>query len=405
MESVSDVRVEVQEAIWHRMRHQAGRTLERFCQLVMEAERDLFLGCGHHERSDRRRGWRNGYEGRRLETPFGVLRLRTPRVRGTERPLRTLLFDAYARRSRQVEAAVEAWVAAGCSTRAVVDGMLEAFGYAVSPATVSRIVAKIDAELACWQRRPLERSYRIVWLDAKYGSVRKRRRRRRRGRKRLAVMLVAWGLRHDGREELVDFQAVEGPETYEAWSAFLTQLEQRGLKPWNRWDEPMEMIVTDGDAGLEAACDLVYPMVPRQRCIFHRLQNVSRRLRDRSHRGAILASASAIWEGVQTAAQAVVRLERWAEAWHTVEPEAVATLREGFDQTLRYLNLAPALRTRVRTTNPIERFMGELEKATGHVPIWENPHTWERHVWVLWKRLKHRSYRPTRPRPEFTRTS
>jgi len=62
-------------------------------------------------------------------------------------------------------------------------------------------------------------------------------------------------------------------------------------------------------------------------------------------------------------------------------------------------------RSRVRTTNPIERFMGELEKAADHVPIWENPHTWERHVWILWKRLKHRSYRPTRPRPEFTRTS
>ena len=49
---------------------------------------------------------------------------------------------------------------------------------------------------------------------------------------------------------------------------------------------------------------------------------------------------------------------------------------------------------RVRTTNPIERLMGEIEKATEHVPLW-----------VLWKRLKQRVYRPTRPRPEFTRTS
>jgi transposase-like protein len=83
----------------------------------------------------------------------------------------------------------------------------------------------------------------------------------------------------------------------------------------------------------------------------------------------------------------------------------MATLREWFDQTLRYLNLEPALRMRSRITNPIERFAGEREKATYHVPIWENPHSWERHVWVLWKRLKRRSYRPTRPRPEFTRTS
>ena len=47
-----------------------------------------------------------------------------------------------------------------------------------------------------------------------------------------------------------------------------------------------------------------------------------------------------------------------------------------------------------RTTNPIERFMGEVEKATGHVPVWETTQGGTRHVWVLWKRLKHRSYRP-----------
>ena len=86
MENVLEVRPEMQEAIWHRMRLEAGRTPERFCPWVMEAERDLFLGCGHHERSDVRRGWRNGYEGRWLETPFGVLRLRTPRPPGASPP-------------------------------------------------------------------------------------------------------------------------------------------------------------------------------------------------------------------------------------------------------------------------------------------------------------------------------
>ena len=53
---------------------------------------------------------------------------------------------------------------------------------------------------------------------------------------------------------------------------------------------------------------------------------------------------------------------------------------------------------RVRTTNPIERLMGEIEKATDHVPIWEHTRSWERHVWILWKRLRHRGYCPTRPR-------
>ena len=406
MYSLSDNWTRMQEALWQEGREQGRRLLTRWCHLVMQAERDLFLGCGHHERSAVRRGWRNGYEGRQLETPFGVLRLRVPRVRGTERPFRTRLWNAYARRNRQVEAAVEAWVAAGCSTRAVVDVMTETFGYVVSPATVSRIVAKIDTELALWRQRPLERSYRILWLDAKHGRMRKRVRKGcRRGRKTKGVLLLAWGLTHDGREELVDFEAVQGEERYEVWEAFLTRLWERGVRPWNRWDEQMEMIVTDGHPGLEAAVAMVYPTTPVQRCRFHKVQNLAAHLRDRTHRGALLASASGVWDGVQTAAEAFRRLERWAETWRAVEPEAVANLVDDFERTLTYLTAPPALRTRVGTTNPIERLILEIEKATDHVPVWEDARSWQRHVWVLWKCLRRRSYRPTRPRPEFTRTS
>jgi transposase-like protein len=406
MEKVSDIQARMQEALWQEGREQGRRFMTRWCQMVMEVERDVFLGCGHHERSAARRGYRNGYEGRHLGTSYGRLGLRAPRVRGTERPFRTRLWDAYQRRHRQVEAAVEAWVAAGCSTRAVVDVMTETFGHVVSPATVSRILAKIDAELAAWRSRPLERSYRVLWLDGKHGSLRKRgRNARKRGRKTKGVLLVAWGLRHDGREELVDFQAFEGEERYEVWEAFLTRLWERGVRPWNRWDEHLELIVTDGHLGLEAALAMVYPTTPVQRCRFHKVQNLADHLRDRTHRAALLASASEVWDGVQTAAEALGRLERWAETWRGLEPEAVANFLEGFDRTLTYLTVAPALRTRVGTTNPIERFLGEVEKATDHVPIWENACSWERHLWVLWKRLKHRSYRPTRPRPEFTRTS
>jgi putative transposase len=406
MDSVSNVRSWMQEALWQEGDEQGRRLLRRWCHLVMEAERDAFLDCLWHERSSARRGWRNGYQRRWLQTRYGTLSLRVPRVRGVGRPLRTLLFDLYQRRNRDVETAVEAWVAAGCSTRAVVDVLSETFRQMVSPTTVSRILARIDRERAAWRQRPLERSYRVLWLDAKHGSLRKRgRKARKRGRKQKGVLLLAWGLRHDGREELVDFQAVEGEERYEVWEPFLTRLWERGVRPWNRWDERLELVATDGHAGLEAALAMVYPTTPLQRCRFHKVQNLVDHLRDRTHRGALLASASAVWDGVQTAAEALRRLETWVRRWSDAEPEAVATLVEGFDRTLTYLGLAPALRTRASTTNPIERFILEIEKATGHVPVWEDAPSWERHVWVLWKRLKNRNYRPTRPRPEFTHTS
>lgn len=406
MGTVPDACTRMQEALWQAGRQYGEKCMARWCQMVMEAERDAFLGRGHHERAGCRQGHRNGYWDRRLETPYGRLKLKVPRVRGTEEPFQTALWDAYARRTCEVDAAVEAWVAAGCSTRAVVDAMTEAFGHVVSPATISRILAALDAELGDGRERFLERSYRVLWLDAKHGKLRKHPRKgRKRGRKQDGVLLVAWGLRHDGREELVDVEAFPGPERYEVWEAFLTRLWERGVRPWNRWDEHLEMIATDGHAGLEAALAMVYPTTPVQRCLFHKTQNLQAYLRDRTHRQAVLASASAIWDGLQTRAQARRRFQDWADRWHEVEPEAVANLADGFERTLTYLAAPAALRRRVRTTNPVERFILEIEKATDHVPIWEDPQSWERHIWVLWKRLQHRSYRPTRVQAEFTHSS
>ena len=398
MDSVSALRRAAQEEIWRRAEAIVAERLQAFLNRLMNAERDALLGCGWHERSPHRRGHRNGFVPRFVHTRQGRLKLSQPRVRGTATPFRTLVLDAYARRAPRVEEAVERWVAAGCSTREVADLLLGTFDSAVSPATISAIIGQIDAEVRAFHERPLERGYRVVWLDGKHGRVRKPPRQGRRGRKREGVVLVAWGLRHDGREELVDYQAAQGAERYEVWEAFLTRLEARGLRPRNRWDEPLELLVTDGDGGLEAACDMVYPTVPRQRCLFHKIRNLADHLVDRDHRGAILASASRIWEGVQTIPEAQQRFARWAQQWRAWEPEAVDNLAADFDQTLRYLNLPPDLWPRVRTNNPIERLMLELEKGTGHVPLWEDLAAWERHIWIVWKKLTRMRYRPTRAR-------
>ena len=108
MLTVPDERARMQEALWQAGRQHAKASMTWWCQMVMEAERDAFLGRGHHERAGRRRGHRNGYRERHLETPYGRLKLEVPRVRGSEEPLRTALWDAYARRTGEVDAAVEA---------------------------------------------------------------------------------------------------------------------------------------------------------------------------------------------------------------------------------------------------------------------------------------------------------
>jgi transposase-like protein len=380
--------------------------VKRLIEEFMEAERDAFLSCRHHERTPERAGYRNGYEARTLETRSGLLRVRVPRVRGCPTPFRTTVFDRYQRRTRDIEAAVEHWVAAGQSTRAIEQSLMLSFGCSFSATTVSRILARLDVELMAYHQRSLRHGYRVIYLDGKHGYSCKRKRSGKRGKRKDGVLLTCWGIRHDGTEELVDFMACDGGESEANWTAFLTRLEARGVRAKNPWDMPLELIVTDGDAGLEAALLTVYPHVPKQRCVFHKVKSIQRHLQNAGNRAAILASAGAIYEGIQTPAEARERRRRWVARWHKHEPKAVKRFCEDFERTLLYLNLPKALWSRVRTTNPLERFHRELEQAAGHTGAWQHLDSWERHVYVIWKRLRQSGYgTPNQRHALFTRTS
>lgn len=376
---------------------------------LMEVERDELIGCGAYQRSIRRQGYRNGYERRWLETGFGRLLLRRPRVRGTDRPFRTVVMDTYQRRSGEVDRSVRRWVAGGLSTRAAAREVTRTFGGVLSAGGVSRVVAALDGEIQAFHRRPLGPGrYRYLFLDGKHVWTCFRRRRRGRGKKRQAVILLAWGVRHDGGEELVDFRLAPG-EDEASWTAFLTSLEARGVRPAStRWDEGLEMIITDGDGGLEAGRLMVYDGVPHQRCVFHRLKNLAEHLMDRAHLERMRAEAAAIYEGVEGIPQAWARLAPWVEGWIEVEPEAVKWFVDEFDLTLRYLMVPRAWRRRVKTTNPMERFIRDLSRQFDRRGICPSEVSWERATYLTWLHIKHGGYAPTRRRgspPEFTRRS
>ena len=400
------VSVSANDAIWQQhlangfqqvCRRWMIQVLERF----MKVERTLFLGCLPYERNACRRGSRNGYEPRWLETKWGSLRLRVPRVRNTAQPFRTTLFDRYRRYRPEVEEAIRTWAACGMSTRQVAQTVGEVLGATLSAATVTRVIAELDEELAAFHRRPFQRGYRYLFLDAKHGYIKTYRRRR--GRKRPTVLLLAWGIDHGGKEELVDFR-VAPSESEASWTEFLTYLEARGLCAENRWAEKLEMIVSDDHAGIGSALAMVYPGVPHQLCVLHKLKNIADHLRDRKHRKAILAEASAIYRHVLDASQARARQRRWARKWGDIEPEAVENFSADFELTLRYLTAAPRFRGRVKTNNPVERFIREINRKFRQMGAFANEQSWERATYLVWRHLKLRGY-PNSIKNLFTRNS
>src|SRR3984885_11056466 len=81
-------------------------------------------------------------------------------------------------------------------------------------------------------------------------------------------VLVALGLRQDGKKEVIDFRLARGESAAE-WERFLDDLYKRGLN-----GEGLDMICVDGGKGLLAALPMVYDKIPVQRCWAHKIRNI-----------------------------------------------------------------------------------------------------------------------------------
>jgi transposase-like protein len=291
---------------------------------------------------------RNGSYPRWLLSELGMIELHVPRTR-TFSALKVV--RAYARRAKDVDRMILACFLLGLSTRKVAIALLPILGRPVSPATVSAVARQLDAAVAAFHRRPLKDIYRVLVLD---GVVL----RRKTGAGALArPVLVALGLRRDGKKEVIDFRLASA-ESAAQWEDFLGDLIRRGLT-----GERLEMLCVDGGSGLLAALPTAFPDIPVQRCWAHKIRNVLNKAR-KPDQAAIKADLHRIMNA-QTLPQARSAARRFADRWEGVYPKAVACLRADLDHLLtcfRYPTLAE--RKAVRTTNAIERRFREVRRRT-----------------------------------------
>jgi putative transposase len=191
---------------------------------------------------------------------------------------------------------------------------------------------------------------------------RKRQRHQRSGTK--MVVLVALGFWEDGRREVLDWQIARSEE-HQEWEVLVHRLWERGCQP----ERGLQLVIRDGSGGLGEALALVYgATVPEQRCIFHKLQNVSTKARSelkgndkRELRKQLMEQAAAIYQADQ-ANEARKRLAQWSEQWREQAPQSVATLQRHFEQTLVFYAFSHLTRVWIRTTSLLERTNRELRR-------------------------------------------
>ncbi len=87
-------------------------------------------------------------------------------------------------------------------------------------------------------------------------------------------------------------------------------------------------------------------------------------------------------------AQAQRRLQKWIRHWKDTEPDALRNFTYYFQLTLTYLTAPVEWQSRLKTSNPIERLIKELNRKLKQVSIFPSAASWERCAWLVWKLLE-----------------
>jgi transposase-like protein len=320
---------------------------------LMELEVEGLTGAGFGERTPERINQRNGYRDRDWETRAGTVELRIPKLR------KGSYFPGFLEPRRLAEKALtaviqEAYVQ-GISTRSV-DDLVKAMGMSgISRSQVSRLCAEIDDKIATFLNRPLEGEWPYVWLDATYLKVRQD------GRIVSVAGIVATGVNSDGRREVLGM-TIGASEAETFWTDFLRTLTRRGLRG-------VKLVISDAHEGLKAAVAKVLN-ASWQRCRVHFMRNV---LAHAGRQGRRVVSAFIGTAFAQDDAEkARSQWRQVADQLRPRVPKLAALMDEAETDVLAFMSFPAAHRTKLHSTNPIERLNGEIKRRTEVVGIFPN---------------------------------
>ncbi len=310
------------------------------------------LGAGRYERTADRRGYQHSPRERTITTGLGPVPLTMPRGRlftaegGQE--WRSELLPRYARRTREVDAALAGLYLSGTNTRRVKQALKPLLkGAPLSKSTVSRVVTGLQDQYESWRSRNLSAErLKVLYLDAAYLRVRLAKKIEK------VPVAAAVGVREDGTKVLLGLWSYAS-EGRAAWGTVLEDLTARGLMV-------PAVSVIDGSKGLRAALAECWPAVAVQRCTVHKLRNLEAHAPKRLHDELRQDYREIVYAEHERAARRAWL--RFTSKWKRLCPAVVESLEEAGSELLTFYRFPESQWKSLRTTNIVERVIEEFRR-------------------------------------------
>lgn len=347
-----------------------GEFIKRFCNDWLEEEYIEQSGAGRYERTNRREDYRGGHYERQLITTRGIVKVKVPR--GLQHKYSYSLFEKYQRRTVEFDDVVVSALLNGHSSRKSNIFFKKLLGDGtISHQTAVKTLRRFDNQVKAWKNQPISDGGMILVLDAVYfkGVVRHL--------KDAKPVLFGYVVYEDGHEEVVGFELAYG-ESKDAWYRFCMGLCERGLKN-------VKLIVRDDCDAIKEAISLVWPKAMDQACVFHVMQNLTKKLKGCKDKKAIIKDVSWLYEA-QSEEEFYGWLVKFQKKWQKYRyHEAIEYLQKKVYGSIRYFTLPKEFWSIAKTTNRLERMFEELKRRVRVFRRFPNTLSCERWLYALLK--------------------
>jgi transposase-like protein len=317
------------------------RLVEWFLNSVMEEEARIQVSSLPYERTEERKGYRNGSRTRRLKTVDGELELKKPQIR--EFPFETKVFDRYSRVEKALDSVILESYIQGVSTRNVMN-VVESLGVEnISASYVSTLASELDASVKSFLERPIESPMKFIYIDATYFKVRED------GTYGNKALYVCIGINSDGRREILSAHLYDS-ETEIQWESFFDDLKDRGLRG-------VELVISDGHKGIQESVTRSFLGAAWQYCHVHFMRNLMKLIPKKRQSSVMQIIKQALEnESLVSRAQELLLKEGLEKASDMFE--------RWYPSLYNYRAFGQSNQRRLRTTNVLERLNLEFKRRT-----------------------------------------